>query len=39
MHHIHHTNALILGSKAKGEANKVFTLLTRELGVIHAVAQ
>ncbi len=39
MHHIHHTNALILGSRNRGEANRVFTLLTREMGLIHAVAQ
>jgi DNA repair protein RecO len=39
MHHIHHTNAIILGSRNKGEANRSFVLLTRELGLIHAVAQ
>lgn len=39
MYHIHHTNAMILGSRSRGEANKVFTLLTRELGLIHATAQ
>ncbi len=39
MHHIHHTNALILGSRNRGEANRVFTILTREMGLIHAVAQ
>jgi DNA repair protein RecO (recombination protein O) len=39
MYHIHHTNALILSSRPSGEANRVFTLLTRELGLISAVAQ
>ena len=39
MHHIHHTNALILSSRNHGEANRIFTLLTREMGVIHATAQ
>lgn len=39
MHHIYHTEALILESKNKGEANRSFTLFTRELGVIHAQAQ
>ena len=39
MHHIYHTNALILGSRNRGEANRMIILLTRELGLIHAVAQ
>ncbi len=39
MHHIHHTNALIISSRPHGEASKVFTLFTRELGLIKAVAQ
>lgn len=39
MHHIYHTHALILGSRNRGEANRVFTLLTREMGLVHAVAQ
>ncbi len=38
MHHIYHTKALILSSKEKGEANKVITLFTKELGLIRAVA-
>lgn len=38
-HHIYHTKALILGSRPKGEANKVFVLYTRELGLVHATAQ
>lgn len=39
MYHIHHTNSLILSSRNRGEANRVFTLLTREMGLVHAVAQ
>ncbi len=39
MHHIYHTNALILASRTKGEANKSFTLYTRELGLVRATAQ
>ncbi len=39
MHHIYHTEAIILDSKNRGEANRSFTLFTRELGVIHAQAQ
>lgn len=39
VHHIHHTNAIILGSRNVGEANKVFTLYTRELGLVRASAQ
>ncbi len=39
MHHIHHTHALVLYSRNRGEANRVFTLLTREMGLVHAVAQ
>ena len=39
MHHIYHTEAIILDSKNSGEANRSFTLFTRELGVIRAQAQ
>ncbi len=39
MHHIHHTHAIILGSKNTGEANKVLHLYTQELGFISAVVQ
>lgn len=39
MHHIYHTEALILGSRPSGEANRVFVLLTKELGMIFATAQ
>ncbi len=38
-HHIYHTNAIILFSRNRGEANRVFALLTREMGLVHAVAQ
>ena len=39
MHHIYHTEALILYSRPRGEANRLYTILTRELGLLHAVAQ
>ena len=39
MHHIYHTEAIILESKNRGEANRSFTLFTRDLGVINAQAQ
>jgi DNA repair protein RecO (recombination protein O) len=39
MHRIHHTNGFILSSKNNGEANKILTIYTRELGLIKAVAQ
>ncbi len=39
MHHIYHTEAIILESKNRGEANRSFTLFTRDLGVIYAQAQ
>jgi len=39
MHHIYHTEALILGSKSFGEAGKRYFLLTRDLGMIMATAQ
>lgn len=38
-HHIHHTEGYILGSAGVGEANRYIIILTRELGVIGAVAQ
>ncbi len=38
-HQIFHTNALVLGSRTSGEANKRITLLTRELGLVHAMVQ
>lgn len=39
MHHIYHTEAFILSSRNVGEANRSFTLFTRELGVVKATAQ
>ncbi len=39
MHHIYHTHGFILGSRNIGEANKFFTIYTREMGLIRAVAQ
>lgn len=39
MHHIYHTKGIVLSSRNIGEANKVFSLYTRELGMIRATAQ
>ena len=39
MHHIHHTEGIILGSKNYGEAGKYFYIFTRDLGMIYASAQ
>ena len=39
MHHIHHTHAFILSSRNTGEANKMFTIYTREMGLVRAMAQ
>jgi DNA repair protein RecO (recombination protein O) len=39
MHHIYHTHGFILSSKNIGEANKIFTFYTREMGLIRAMAQ
>lgn len=39
MHHIHHTHGFILSSRNTGEANKMFTIYTREMGLLRAVAQ
>ena len=39
MHHIYHTEGLILGSKNYGEAGKYYSIFTRDLGMIHASAQ
>lgn len=38
MHHIYHTEGIILGSKSHGEAGKYFYIFTRDLGMIHATA-
>ncbi|MFA5937034.1 MAG: DNA repair protein RecO [Candidatus Paceibacterota bacterium] len=39
MHHIHHTEGLILGSNNYGEAGKYYAVFTRDLGMIYASAQ
>lgn len=39
MHHIHHTEGIILGSKNSGEAGKYYYIFTRHLGMIYATAQ
>lgn len=39
MHHIYHTEGIILGSKNFGEAGKYYYILTRDLGMIYARAQ
>lgn len=39
MHHIYHTNGFILSSINKGEANKMLTIYTRELGLVRAMVQ
>lgn len=39
MHHIHHTEGLILSSRSFGEAGKYYSIFTRDLGMIHASAQ
>jgi DNA repair protein RecO (recombination protein O) len=38
MHHIHHTEGIILGSRNFGEDGKYFYLFTRELGLVTASA-
>jgi DNA repair protein RecO (recombination protein O) len=39
MHHIYHTEGIILGSKNYGEAGKYYSIFTRDLGMINASAQ
>jgi len=39
MHHIYHTEGIILGSKNSGETGKYYFIFTRELGMIYATAQ
>lgn len=39
MHHIYHTEGIILGSRNYGEAGKCYYLFTRDLGMIYASAQ
>jgi DNA repair protein RecO len=39
MHHIYHTEGIILGSRGHGEAGKYYFIFTRDLGMITASAQ
>lgn len=39
MHHIYHTNGFILSSRNTGEANKILSVYTKEMGLIRAIAQ
>ncbi|MFA6585881.1 MAG: DNA repair protein RecO [Candidatus Paceibacterota bacterium] len=39
MHHIHHTEGIILGSGHFGETGKYYSIFTRDLGMIYASAQ
>ena len=39
MHHIYNTEGIILSSFEVGEANKLFSVFTRELGLVQATAQ
>lgn len=39
MHHIYHTNGFITSSRNTGEANKLFVIYTKEMGLVRAVAQ
>jgi DNA repair protein RecO len=39
MHHIYHTEGLILGSYNFGETGKYYSIFTRDLGMIYASAQ
>src|SRR3989344_9060093 len=39
MYRIYRTEGFVLGSSASGEASKIFPLSTKELGLIHALAQ
>ncbi|OGI86108.1 DNA repair protein RecO [Candidatus Nomurabacteria bacterium RIFCSPLOWO2_01_FULL_39_17] len=39
MHHIYHTEGIILGSKNYGEAGKYYSIFTRDLGMVYASAQ
>jgi DNA repair protein RecO len=39
MHHIYHTEGIILESKNSGETGKYYSIFTRDLGMIYATAQ
>lgn len=38
-HHIYHTKGFVLGSAVSGESNRLFRILTKELGFVRASAQ
>src|SRR6476646_175067 len=38
MHHIYHTEGIILSSRNYGEAGKYYSIFTRDLGMIYATA-
>ncbi|KKR70466.1 MAG: repair protein RecO protein [Candidatus Nomurabacteria bacterium GW2011_GWB1_40_7] len=39
MHHIYHTEGIILGSKNFGETGKYYSIFTHDLGMVYASAQ
>ena len=39
MHHIYHTEGIILGNNNFGEAGKYYSIFTRDLGMVYASAQ
>src|SRR3989344_6960266 len=39
MHHIYHTEGIILGSRNFGEAGRYYSVFTRDLGMIYASAE
>ncbi len=39
MHHIYHTEGFILSSRNRGEANKMLTIYTREMGLVRTLVQ
>lgn len=38
-YHLYHTEGIVLGAKDTGESNRVYFILTRDLGLVGAVAQ
>jgi len=39
MHHIYHTHGFIINTRPLGEANKILTIYTKEMGLVRAIAQ
>lgn len=39
MHHIYHTHGFIISSRHSGEANKMLTIYTREMGLVRTAVQ